>query len=67
MYKTNGATSARGLEILIELTMEVEHNEKGQLCTKKDNALIRENYKDPVSRKFEDATGAILDGLQLSE
>lgn len=28
-------------------------------------ALIREKYKEPVDRKFEDAFAAILDGLQL--
>ena len=29
-------------------------------------ALIREKYKEPVDRKFEDAFVGILDGLQLS-
>ena len=56
-----------GLEIPIELTIEMEHTEKCQLCIKKYEALIREKYKESVDGKFEDATAAILDGLQLSE
>ena len=56
-----------GLEIPIKLTIEMEHTEKSQLSIKKYEALIREKYKEPVNGRFEDATAAILDGLQLSE
>ena len=56
-----------GLEIPIELTIEMEHTEKSQLCIKKCEALLQEKYKEPVDGKFEDATATILDGLKLSE
>ena len=49
-----------GLEIPIELTIEMEHTEKSQLCIKKYEALLQEKYKEPVDGKFEDATAAIL-------
>ena len=56
-----------GLEIPIQLTIEMEHTEKSQLCIKNYEALIREKYKESVDGKFEDAPATILDGLQLSE
>ena len=47
------------------------YTEKSQLYMyiKKYQALIWEKYtyKEPVDGKFEDATAAIFDGLQLSE
>ena len=54
------------LEILIELTKDMEFWEVPS-SIKKYVTLIWKNYKDPVNRKFENATAAVLDGLQLSE
>ena len=59
------ANSARGLENSDRTGNRdgtdgsmMEHTEKCQLCIKKLEALIRENYKEPVDRNFKDATTA---------
>ncbi len=53
-----------GLEIPIEVMVEMDFTERNKLSIEKYEALVKERYKEPVEGKFEDATAAIL--LQLS-
>ena len=52
-----------GLEIPVEVTVEIEVTENNILAVKKYEALIQEHYKEPVEGKFEDVTPTILEAL----
>lgn len=56
-----------GLEIPVEVTVEMPTSEKNKLAIKKFQELVREKYKEPVDNKFEDVTGAILARLKCNE
>ena len=56
-----------GLEIPIELTIEMEYNEKNKLCVEQYESLVREMYKEPIDGVFEGATASILKGLDQSK
>ncbi len=53
-----------GLEIPIQVTVEMDYSEKNRQCINKYETLVNEKYKEPVDGKFEDATDAILRKLK---
>ncbi len=53
-----------GLEIPIQVTVEMDSSEKNRQCINKYETLVNEKYKEPVDGKFEDATDAILRKLK---
>ena len=53
-----------GLEIPIQVMVEMDFTEKNRLCLDKYESLVNEKYREPVDGKFEDATSAILEGLK---
>ena len=56
-----------GLEIPIQVIVEMELTEKNQQCLDKYETLVGEKYKEPVDGKFEDATDSILQRLKEPE
>lgn len=56
-----------GLEILVEVTVEMAQTEKNELAIKKFEDLVTEKYKEPVNGKFDDATDAIFKRLKCDE
>ncbi len=54
-----------GLEIPIEVTVEMDVSEKNILAIKKYKSLVEEHYEEPVDGKYADATAAILKSLKL--
>ena len=54
-----------GLEIPIEVTVEMDISEKNMLAIKKYKSLIEEHYEEPVDGKYNDATPEILNELKL--
>ena len=48
-----------GLEIPVQVTVQMPYADNNRLCLDKYKALVRENYKEPVDGKFEDATNSI--------
>jgi hypothetical protein len=53
-----------GLEIPIEVTVEISNCEKNELAIQE---LVTEKYKEPVNERFEDATSTILARLRGNE
>ena len=49
-----------GLEIPIQVTVEMDLTEKNRQCLDKYETLVGEMYKELVDGKFEDATDSIL-------
>ena len=49
-----------GLEIPIQVTVEMDLSKKKRQCLDKYETLVGEKYKEPVDGKFEDATDCIL-------
>jgi len=56
-----------GLEIPIQVTVEMDLTEKNRQCLDKYETLVGEKYKEPVDGKFEDATDSILQRLKEPE
>ena len=56
-----------GLEIPIQVTVEMDLTEKNQQCLDRYKTLVGEKYKEPVDGKFEDATDSILQRLKEPE
>ena len=56
-----------GLEIPIQVTVEMDLIEKNRQCLDKYETLVGEKYKEPVDGKFEDATDSILQRLKEPE
>ena len=56
-----------GLEIPIQVTVEMDLTEKNRQCLDKYETLVGEKYKEPVDGKFEDATDCILQALKEPE
>ena len=56
-----------GLEIPIDVTVEMPNCEKNELAIKMFQELVTEKYKEPVNEKFEDATSTILARLRGNE
>ena len=56
-----------GLEIPIQVTVEIDMTEESQQCLDKYETLVDENYKELVDGKFEDATDSILQRLKDPE
>lgn len=52
-----------GLEIPVEVAVEMPSSEKNELAIRTFQELVMEKYKEPVDNKFEDATSAILTKL----
>ena len=55
-----------GLEIPVEVTVEMDFSEDNKISILKYEALVNERYKEPIDGKFEDATQSILEGLKLA-
>ena len=53
-----------GLEIPVEVTVEMSISEKNLLALKKYQTLVEESYEEPVNGKFADETAAILKALK---
>ena len=49
-----------GLEVPVEVTVEMELSEQNKLALQKFEALVQKKYKEPVDGNFEDVTTAIL-------
>lgn len=49
-----------GLEIPTRVTVALEYSESNREKMKKFEHLVKQNYREPVDRKFEDATKHIL-------
>ena len=56
-----------GLEIPIQVTVEMDLTEKNRQCLDKYETLVGEKFKEPVDGKFEDATDSILQRLKEPE
>ena len=52
-----------GLEIPVEVIVEMADTEENRLALAKYEAMTAERYKEPVDGKYQDATAAILVGL----
>ena len=52
-----------GIEIPVEVTVEMAATEENRLALAKYEAMTAERYKEPVDGKYQDATAAILAGL----
>ena len=52
-----------GLEIPVEVIMEMADTEENRLALAKYEAMTAERYTEPVDGKYQDATAAILAGL----
>ena len=55
-----------GLEIPVEVTVEMDFSEDNKISILKYEALVNERYKEPIDGKFEDATQSILEDLKLA-
>ena len=53
-----------GLEIPIEVTVEMDVSEQNVLAIGKYKSLVDEHYEEPVDGKYADATEAILQALK---
>ena len=53
-----------GLEIPIEVTVEMDVSEQNVLAIGKYKSLVDEHYEEPVDGKYADATKAILQALK---
>ena len=49
-----------GLEIPVEVTVEIDISEENVLAMEKYNALIEGYYQEPMDGKFPDATASIF-------
>ena len=49
-----------GLEIPVEVAVEMPSSEKNELGIKTFQELVMKKYKEPVDNKFENTTSAIL-------
>ena len=56
-----------GLEIPIQVAVEMDLTEKSWQCLDKYKTLVGEKYKEPVYGKFEDATDSIPQRLKKPE
>ena len=56
-----------GLEIPIQVTVEMELTEKIDSALTSMRLIVGEKYKEPVDGKFEDATDSILQRLKEPE
>ena len=56
-----------GVEIPIQVTVEMDLTEKNRQCLDKYETLVGEKYKEPVDGKFEGATDSILQRLKEPE
>ena len=56
-----------GLEIPIQVTVEMELTKKNRQCLNKYETLVGEKYEEPVDGKFEDATDSIQQRLKEPE
>ena len=56
-----------GLEIPIEISVEMQLTNENSVVIRKYEALVREQYKEPIDGVFEDATDVILKELMSSD
>ena len=52
-----------GLEIPVEVSVVMEHNEENKLALGIYESLVKEHYKEPIDGEFDDATASILEGI----
>lgn len=49
-----------GLEIPVEVAVEMDLTDKNRLCLEKYESLVNQKYQEPIDGSFDDATSAIL-------
>ena len=55
-----------GLEIPVEISVEMENNNENKLALGIYESLVNEHYKEPMDGEFDDATASILEGVTSS-
>ena len=56
-----------GLEILIQVTVDMGIGESNLQALKKYEELVSEHYKEPVNRMFDDVTASALEALKSDD